>query len=240
MSSWESPLGEVCVLPSERLPAFVFQRLLDLSEVHEEFSVGLNGGRTPILLYRYAVSYPQKLTALLKKSLFGVSDERCVPLDDPQSNFGLAKSLFFDKLSLPQSQTLPFQTHLPPERAASLFEQKWRERFKQGCFKACLLGMGVDGHIASLFPNCPLLEEESDRFFAATAWPGKGWRLTITLKGLAACQNIFLIVTGEEKARTLKHVLELGVYNSQLPVTYLGTLKDRLVCVVDEAAGKAL
>jgi 6-phosphogluconolactonase len=169
------------------------------------------------------------------------SDERHVPLASADSNFGNADRELFQPLGVSPAMTIPWPVEFPPLPCASAFNRTWNTRFgaKQG-FDVCFLGMGDDGHTASLFPGCPLIGAGVPENFAAVEWPGRGWRLTITEAGLARCARVVVITNGVAKNAALKAILR-GPYDpkhhpSQVHRAYAA----RVTWLVDEAAAAGL
>ena len=93
-----------------------------------------------------------------------------------------------------------------PAEAAAAYEAAWNQRSPAKAFDLCVLGLGDDSHIASLWPQCPLIGQKTGPRFTATEWPGRGWRLTITEAGLAQCGAIVVLVGGAGKAAALRAI----------------------------------
>lgn len=201
------------------------------------FSWALTGGSTPQEWYRWCVTNRLMLEKLALAAHFTVSDERVVPLHSDQSNFGNAERLLLAPLRVPAGNRHPWPVAMLPDEAAATYAQDWQSRAGVGrTYDICFLGMGEDGHTASIFPGSPLLETGEKRLFAAVDVPGKGWRLTITPAGLAACGLIVVMALGAAKAKMLKRVLT-GVNDpAKTPVQILHQWRDRVVWLADNAA----
>lgn len=213
----------------QALAAAVGKRIAKLSEqfVREKgtFSLVLSGGKTPQLLYEKLVSSPLRQKIQWAKIHFFWGDERCVPPDHPESNFALAYGRLLSKLSIPPGHIHRIQVEEgPPEGVAREYEQCLREFFivsghgpisiSQGgehfpLFDLILLGMGDDGHTASLFPGDPALEEKERWVVAINRPAGKPPvpRVTLTLPVINMARNIFFLVSGPQKADIIRTVM---------------------------------
>ena len=222
----------------------IFERSVDILETGaasfgNPFLVGLTGGSTPKAFYKWVVKKQAVSKVVLDQAVWTVSDERFVPLTDSESNFGTADRDFLSPLDVPDNRKFPWPVQVDPHSAALVYERKLHERFGQNrAYDVCFLGMGDDGHTASIFPGSPLLIIESGNYFAPVEVAGKGWRLSITPDGLMACGRIVVMVTGEKKAERLKAVLE-GPENIY-PVQILRDCAKKVEWLVDEEAATQL
>lgn len=206
----------------------------------DPFTVGLTGGSTPKAFYAWALEHSAIEASVRAGAVWSVSDERMVALDDNESNFGTADRQFLEPLRIPPEFKFPWPVTVDPHSAARAFDMRFHERFGEGrAFDLCLLGMGDDGHTASIFPGSPLLAIDSPgTHFSSVDVPGKGWRLSITPQGLADCGRIVVMVTGEGKAERLAAVMRepQGSY----PIQILAEVAERAEWLVDDAAGALL
>lgn len=222
----------------------IFERLVDLLETTaatfgDPFTVGLTGGSSPKAFYEWAIKTEALSKVVLNQAVWSVSDERMVPLTDEESNFGNADRMLLKPLGVSAERKFPWPVQVDPHSAGTAFEMKWQERFGDNrAFDLCMLGMGEDGHTASIFPDSPLLAIESGSLFAPVEVPGKGWRLSITPDGLGACGKIAVLVTGGAKAERLKAVLEGD--GDAFPVQLLSRYANKVEWLVDAAAAKEL
>jgi len=201
------------------------------------FTWALTGGTTPQEWYRWCVSNRSIPDRLLQGVHFTVSDERIVPIHNEQSNFGNAERLFFTPLQVPAEQRHAWPVAVLPEEGAATYASDWRNRVgPKRTYDVCFLGMGDDGHTASIFPGSPLLTKDGQAFFAAVDVPGKGWRLSITPKGLSACGLIVIMILGATKTAMLKRVLTGRHDPLQTPIQIMRAWHERVVWLVDEAA----
>lgn len=196
--------GAVHVLEREAAFAELARRIAALPGPRP--AVALSGGSTPKAFFSWAVASQALSPEVLRRVEWHVSDERCVPLDSPDSNFGNAARLLLDPLGVPAERRFPWPVDLPPREAASAYERFWRVAGRDHAYDLCVLGLGDDSHVASLWPGCPLLASDGGSRFAATEWPGRGWRLTLTPTGLSLCRQVVVLVAGATKAPALRAV----------------------------------
>ncbi|MDX9864790.1 MAG: 6-phosphogluconolactonase [Anaerolineaceae bacterium] len=190
------------------------------------FMVAFSGGTTPKLLFqRLRVTRMQDALNWDLVHIFW-GDERCVPPDDAESNYRMAREALLDDLPIPAANIHRFLTELPPEEAARQYEKELQASFglpdttRPPVFDLILLGMGSDGHTASLFPGTTALDEQER--WAAAVYVEKldAWRVTLTLPVLNAARDVLFLVSGEAKAQVLQDVLaadeEVGKFPAQL------------------------
>lgn len=201
-------------------------------------TVALSGGSTPKAYYDWAVQNKALHQRTLDFTHWHVSDERCVPLESPESNFGNATRGLLDPLGIPATKRHPWPVHQNPDTAAAEYAATMRAVDK--AYDLCVLGLGDDSHTASLWPECPLIGSGERRHFAATEWPGRGHRLTITESGLAACRKIVVLAFGANKAKALKAVVEGGSNAKKYPAQVLRQLQGKTAWLVDAPAADEL
>jgi 6-phosphogluconolactonase len=238
-TTMESPYGLVCCRGASALFENIWNAIEAVAvESEERAVVALTGGSTPSRFYAWARERALS-EAVLQNVVWTVSDERMVPLADAESNFGNAERDWLSSAGVVPANTFPWPVSVDPQSAGLAYEMKFRERFgERRAYDLCLLGMGDDGHTASIFPDSSLLAIADSNWFSAVEVPEKGWRLSITPAGLNACQRIRVVVTGANKAERLKAVMESppGSY----PVQLLADCKDRVEWWVDPEAAKLL
>ncbi|HEY3398467.1 MAG TPA: 6-phosphogluconolactonase [Armatimonadota bacterium] len=175
----------------------------------------LSGGRTPAPLYRLLLEPPYRTEFPWEATEFLWGDERCVPPDHPDSNYRLAAETLLARAPVRPEQIhrLPGEV-APPAEGARQAEREWRELLAGTESRAgfpvldlVLLGVGPDGHTASLFPGRALLEER-ERWIGAEEHPGQPplvARLTVTLPLLSAARAVLFLVAGENKREVVAH-----------------------------------
>ena len=211
------------------------------AQKNSRITVGLPGGSTPTAFYRWVVERRALSENVLKNTCWLASDERCVPLESDESNFGNAERLLLGPSNVPDDFKIPWPTHLDPADAAREFNKTWNDRFGAGaCFDLCFLGLGDDCHTASLFPGSPLIDSACEDNFAAVEAPDKSRRLTITEAGLARCGKIVVTVLGHNKAAALKQVLKAPCRPLERPAQLLQKHARRVLWLTDPPAAAAL
>lgn len=190
-------------------------------EERDAFYVALSGGSTPKVIYQ-ALANNNERVDWNRVYLFW-SDERCVPPDDPESNYKMAMDSGFDRIPIPEDNIFRMKGELPPEEAALEYEQLIRNTIPNQEFDLVMLGMGDDGHTASLFPKTKGLHAKK-RLAIANYIPQKEtWRLSLTFDCINKARNVSVYVLGKDKSEMLKQVLS-GPDNSELlPSQRLGT-----------------
>lgn len=178
------------------------------------FTLALSGGSTPRRLYARLASPPFRSRIDWARVHVFWGDERCVPPDHPDSNYRLADESLLSKVPIPPEQIHRMRgEESDPERAALDYSQELMRVFglKPGehpRFDLVLLGLGADGHTASLFPGSPALNENRRLAVATYAELIKAYRLTLTLPVLNAAAQVIFLASGAEKAEVLRAVLQ--------------------------------
>jgi 6-phosphogluconolactonase len=174
------------------------------------FTIALSGGNTPRGAYRQLAERFARLLPWERVQFFW-GDERWVPGDDPASNYRMARETLLDALPIAPSQIHPIPTDLPdPEEGARRYEAILREQFGEGTprFDLALLGIGDDGHTASLFPGSPVLDERS-RLTAVTQAPSAPTtRISLTFPVLDAARSIIVLAAGASKRPIIRALLD--------------------------------
>jgi len=201
------------------------------------FHVALAGGSTPRLLYQtLAADYRERVDWAATHVYFG--DERCVPPDHPDSNYRMAREAMLDKVPVPPENVFPVPVDGSPEEAAMRYERTLQEAYggtelepTRPLLDINLLGLGPDGHTASLIPGEPVLEERK-RWVAAVPHGRPEVRITMTYPVLESCRHAAFIVSGERKAAIVAAILAGG---SQVPAARIKPV-GQLIWFLDRAA----
>jgi len=239
MPSLVTSAGTVRILTREESFAELAARINALA-ARGPASVGLSGGSTPKAFYAWVVRTGALTAEALARIDWHVSDERCVPLSSDDSNFGHAARGMLDALGVPAARRFPWPVELPPVEAAKAYEAAWAARSPAKAFDLCVLGLGDDSHVASLWPRCPLIGQAAGPRFVATEWPGRGWRLTITEAGLAQCGAVVVLVGGAAKAPALRAIAHGAFEPSLHPGQVLRAFAPRVTWLADREAAAQL
>src|SRR6266576_3502022 len=211
------------------------------------FSVALAGGSTPKTLYGLLASDPSLQSKVpWSKIQFLFGDERHVPPDNAESNFRMTNEAMFSKAPIVPKQVHRIKAEKPDAaQAAEEYEKELRTSFKLQAgqlprFDLVLLGMGPEGHTASLFPGTKALKEE--RRLVVSNWVGKLYtdRITLTPPVLNNAAQVIFMVHGEEKAPALKAVLEGPYEPDQLPAQIIKPQEGKVLWLLDPTAAGML
>jgi 6-phosphogluconolactonase len=240
---------EVVVLPdaaalADRAAQTIVDAATDAVTARGRFMLVLAGGDTPRRTYERLAAPPRRDAMPWTKTFVFFGDERGVPLDNADSNFRMARETLLDHVPIPPDHVFAMEGGAADSEACALAYARELTRvfgLKRGetpRFDLVLLGMGLDGHTASLFPGSPVLKEifrpVAAVHAAAAAIPQ---RITLTLPVLNAAAQVLFLVSGAEKAKAVKAVLG---DRSLLPAGLVQPDKGRLVWMLDGAAAALL
>ncbi len=209
---------------------------LEAIRARGRFIISLAGGSTPRGVYS---QWAQRGRVDWSKVALVFGDERCVPLDDPQSNYGMVQQALLSRLKV-TPYVLRMEGEDPdPDRAARRYDQQLAELLEPDeRLDLALLGMGNDGHTASLFPSQETLREGVQHCVSTTAPDGKLQRLTLTVPCLRLARQIVFLVAGQDKAAMLQTVLYAPLDPERYPAQFF--LRDErlpVALLLDRAAG---
>ena len=204
----------------------------------DRFSVSLSGGSTPRALYSLLASpkYVDQVDWSRVDIFWG--DERCVPPNHPESDYGMAKTTLLDHLpSHVYPQIYRLEGEIQPEVAANRYEQVLRDYFSdcpEQSFDLLLLGLGEDVHTASLFPGTQPIHETSRWVVAHYVPKLSAWRLTLTPAILNRAQTTVFLVTGVAKQPALQHLLHSPYSPDEYPAQIIQPVNGRLLILTDQ------
>jgi len=232
---------------AEAAATFVLELGKEAVRANGRFFIALSGGTTPETLYRSLTSPAFADRFDWSRTTFFFSDERCVPPDDPRSNYALADKTLFTPLRIAPSQIYRMAGESrDPQAAASEYEQQLRLATKTSpsakpSLDLILLGLGEDGHTASLFPGAPVLRDHQ-RLIAATQSPkDPPNRLTMTLGVINRASVILFLVAGASKAGVVRAILDPKTEaERRLPASLVEPEEGRLTWFLDRNAAAEL
>lgn len=209
------------------------------------FTIALSGGSTPRSLF-HLLATNARSSLPWERMFFFWSDERHVPPTDPDSNYRMADEAMLSKIPVPASNVFRVPAENPDAAAAAqVYEQTLQKFFSLQSgqfprFDLILLGMGPDGHTASLFPETPALQENSRLVVANWVEKLKASRITFTLPVINAANCVAFLVSGTDKAPALRAVLEGDAPGEQYPAKLVRPTDGKLIWFVDRAAASQL
>jgi 6-phosphogluconolactonase len=209
------------------------------------FAIALSGGSTPKNLYTL-IAANASANLPWDRMFFFWGDERHVPPDNPDSNYRMAKETLLSKVAIPPANIFPVPAENPDASAAAeAYEQTLRKFFALAPrefprFDLILLGMGPDGHTASLFPETAALQEKSRLVMANWVEKLNASRITFTLPVLNAARCVAFLVSGTDKAAVLHEVLEGNAPAEKYPSKLVRPDAGKLIWFVDRAAASGL
>ncbi len=201
----------------------------------------LSGGTTPERMYKLLAESPYREEMPWADTFVFVGDERFVEEDDPAHNFMMARRALLDHVPLPPANRYPIETYLPSAAdVAEEYASRLRDFFNDGpiVFDLILLGLGDDGHTASLFPGKPSLTETSEPVVATEpgTLPPPVERITMTFPVLNAARAVLFLATGEKKREPLGRVRGGSAAVADTPAAGVRPVSGTLTFLVDEAA----
>ena len=206
------------------------------------FALALSGGSTPGRFYSLLGAPPYRDVIDWPSVHLFWADERCVPPDHPESNFKLVRDALLSKVALPGGNIHRIIGEVGPERAARDYEETIRTFFGPALFPVfdlIVLGMGEDGHTASLFSGSPALRERSRTATAVVLEPPKPGRVTLTLPVFNRAAQILFLAAGRTKAAAVHEILEDG-NPKQYPAGRVQPDRGRVTWMIDREAASLL
>jgi len=206
---------------------------------HGHFSVALAGGSTPRAMYQNlaTIEFAQQVNWERVHVFWG--DERCVPPDSEDSNYRMAHDAFLKVVAIPSENIHRIHGEAKPHQAAQDYQTAMRKFFapKPTRFDLIFLGMGDDGHTASICPGTPAVHEDEKLVMAQYVEKLGSWRITFTPALINAAANVAFLVSGEKKAYRLRQVIVGRYQPNELPAQIIRPAVGKLRWLLDEAAG---
>jgi 6-phosphogluconolactonase len=212
--------------------------------MHAEFMLCLSGGSTPAATYEL-LAERFRLSVDWKEVQFFWGDERCVPPDDPASNFGMANRTMLSRLDLRPDQIHRIRGEEPPEQAARAYEQELRAAFgiaeaEFPRFNLTLVGLGDNVHVESLFPGSAAVHERQRIAVAVEVDAPQRHRVTITPPVLNNSARVMFLVEGQGKAAAVKRALEGPRDPDRYPAHVIDPPHGEVIWLLDRAAASLL
>lgn len=206
------------------------------------FSAALSGGKTPKMLYKILADPLNQARLCWNRIHLFFGDERYVPHDHSDSNYRMVKDILINHIDIPARNIFPVQTEGEIHQAAACYETSMRAFFTGDWprLDLVLLGMGEDGHTASLFPNSTGLQNITNWFIENFAPKRNAWRLTLTKNVINCARNVLVLVSGESKAEMLKKVLYGPVDPIEKPIQLISPQSGQVTWMLDRDAAQKL
>lgn len=218
----------------------------DAVQARERFSVALSGGATPNGLYALLATKAFRTRVSWKHVHVFWGDERCVSPDDARSNYRAAYELLLSHVPIPAANVHRMRGEIDQFESAAEYEQELRThfttsegppRFAPGaCFDLVLLGVGTDGHTASLFPDGRAIDEKLRWTVADYAHSAGMWRITLTLPVINASQEALFLASGAEKRSIVERILHSLDDAATLPAHMVSPAEGEVTWMLDSAA----
>lgn len=232
---------------ARRTAQYLVEMVAEAVDAQGRARIAVSGGSTPKAAFHLLANPHERFRGAMpwdRLDLYWV-DERCVPPDDPESNYHMTREVLLSQVPLPCGQVHRMQGELDPEAASSRYESELRNSFRlEGAesprFDLVGLGMGPDGHTASLFPYTEAIHEMS-RLVTANHVPQKdAWRITLTWPVINHAKSVFFLIAGEDKAERVREVF-MGPHDPErLPSQLIWPASGILTLFLDKAAAALL
>ena len=239
---------EIEVLPNlealnHRAASFFVSASKNSIDTKKRFAVAISGGFTPRGLYKLLSSVPYRGQVDWTHVHFFWADERCVPKDHEESNFGIAFDTLLSRISIPDGNIHRIRGEEDPEKSARDYEDNIKKFFGMSgipMFDLIILGMGEDGHTASLFPGSKLLKE-TIRLAVPVYLPKPTWnRITLTFPILNNATQILFLVAGRSKASILSEILGDREKKKRFPAGLINPVHGYMTWLIDQEAAERL
>jgi 6-phosphogluconolactonase len=207
------------------------------------FAMALSGGSTPRAMHKLLAQAPYLTAIFWQQTHIFMVDERMVDFEHPDSNFGTAQKDFLDKIPIPQKQLHPMPAMARAEAAAVLYQTELEAFFgalglTEPVFDLIILGIGQDGHIASLFPGQPAIEDPKRWVLNVKGGQPDVWRLTLNYHVLNNTKHILFLASGDGKAAIIQALFAGSQVN--LPAEKIRPLNGKVTWLLDQEAAALL
>lgn len=225
---------------NEAVANFILQLAKASVRQRGRFVLSISGGETPKALYSLLSKTPYSTNVPWGKTYVFWGDERCVPEDDENNNAHMAKTILFNNIDIPSSNIFPVSTHMPPAEAARTYEETIKIFFGHAVpsFDLILLGLGEDGHTASLFPGTDVVHEKSRFVKEVFVETQQLFRVTMTAPLINKAQHIAFLVTGENKSDILNAVINGDYQPEKYPAQLIKPEQGKTYWYADLKAAK--
>jgi 6-phosphogluconolactonase len=203
---------------------------------HGSFSIALSGGSTPEPVYERLADEPYRSAIQWTSVRIYFGDERCVPPDSPQSNFHMADKALLSKVPISSENVFRMRGEIDPEQAAIEYGKLLKQQFGDGGLDLVLLGMGDDGHTASLFPGTAALSETRHRCVANFVPKLNAWRITLSASFINRADAVYFLVSGQDKLERVNEVINGAREPQRLPSQLIQPVNGRLTWLLDSPA----
>jgi 6-phosphogluconolactonase len=206
-------------------------------------TLALSGGTTPESVYRRLAAQPYASAVDWSRVVFLFGDERCVPPQDPRSNYRMVHQAWFGPAGIPEGNVLRIRGEDDPASEALRYEQQLAALLPDSggpVIDVVLLGLGENGHTASLFPGTAALRERSRTVVAQYVEVVGGWRVTLTAPMLNNARDVLFLVQGRSKAQIVHDVINGPRQSDVWPAQLIAPVRGRLTWVLDRSAAALL
>jgi 6-phosphogluconolactonase len=231
---------------SEELSRAAAELILDISnksiEKKDNFSLVLSGGSSPKQTYKFLAQPQYRDNIRWDRTFLFWGDERFVPQNDPLNNYKMANDIFIKKIPVPGKNVFSIPTEGEPSVSAGEYENKIKKFFNSGnpSFDLILLGLGENGHTASLFPNTDILREENKLVKEVFVNEINMYRISMTANLINKSKNILFLVFGEEKAEIVSKIIEGNSDPVNLPAQLIKPSDGTIRWYLDKAAASKI
>ena len=207
---------------------------------HHSFTVALSGGTTPNAIFTELSKEIYQYELDWNKVFLFWSDERSVPPNHPESNYHMAMQAGLSKLPIPKEHVFRMNAENDIEKNALQYEKNILSIIPSGQFDLVMLGMGEDGHTASLFPFTKGLETKDHLVIANYVPQKETWRMSLTYNCIQSAKHIFIYVMGKNKAEMVAKALKGPFTPNSIPIQQIGTDNSKAVWILDKDASEAI